>query len=140
MRRILGLSACVVSLVTLAACGGGSSSSEDGLIEQGTRIYAEDCLVCHGDARTGEGAVDNAPVHGPAGHTWHHPDGQLKEIILGTLDYPGKTMPSFAEKLTDGEIQAVLEYIKSNWESEQRELQEEVSRNWLELNDSKRSQ
>ena len=46
----------------------------------------------------------------------------------------------FAEKLTDGEIEAVLEYIKSNWESKQRELQEEVSRNWLELNDSKRSQ
>ena len=43
-------------------------------------------------------------------------------------------MPPFAEKLTDGEIDAVLEYIKSNWESEQRELQEEVSRNWLELN------
>ena len=89
---------------------------------------------------TGKGAVDNAPVHGPDGHTWHHPDGQLRELILGTLDYPGKTMPSFAEKLTDGEIDAVLEYIKSNWESEQRELQEEVSRNWLELNDSKRSQ
>ena len=136
----MGLSACVVSLVTLAACGGGSSSSEDGLIEQGSRIYAEDCLVCHGDARTGEGAVDNAPVHGPAGHTWHHPDGQLKEIILGTLDYPGKTMPSFAENLTESEIDAVLEYIKSNWDTPQLEWQAEVSRNELELNRSKESQ
>ena len=140
MRRILGLSACVVTLVTLAACGSGIPSAEDGLIEQGSRIYVEDCLVCHGDARTGKGAVDNVPVHGPTGHTWHHPDGQLKEIILGTLDYPGKTMPPFAEKLTDGEIDAVLEYIKSNWESEQREQQEEVSRNWRELNRSKGTQ
>ena len=133
--------ACAVVLFVLAAaCGSESPAAESSLIRQGSRIYAEDCLVCHGDARTGEGAVDNAPVHGPTGHTWHHPDGQLKEIILGTLDYPGKTMPPFAEKLTDGEIDAVLEYIKSNWESEQRELQEEVSRNWLELNRSKGSQ
>ena len=70
----------------------------------------------------------------------HHPDGQLREFILGPLDYPQKTMPSFVGRLTDSEVDAVLEYIKSNWESEQRELQEEVSRNWLELNDSKRSQ
>ena len=126
-------------IVALGACGGGGSSDDD-LIELGRTIYAEDCQVCHGEARTGRGGLANAPVHGPDGHTWHHPDGQLRELILGALDYPQKTMPSFVGRLTDSEVDAVLEYIKSNWDTTQLEWQAEVSRNELELNRSKESQ
>ena len=126
-------------IVALGACGGGGSSDDD-LIELGRTIYAEDCQVCHGEARTGRGGLANAPVHGPDGHTWHHPDGQLRELILGALDYPQKTMPSFVGRLTDSEVDAVLEYIKSNWDTTQFEWQAEVSRNELELNRSKESQ
>ena len=129
----------VVLIVALGACGGGGSSDDD-LIELGRTIYAEDCQVCHGEARTGRGGLANAPVHGPDGHTWHHPDGQLRELILGALDYPQKTMPSFVGRLTDSEVDAVLEYIKSNWDTPQLEWQAEVSRNELELNRSKESQ
>ena len=126
-------------IVALGACGGGGSSDDD-LIEVGRTIYEKNCLVCHGEARTGRGGLANAPVHGPDGHTWHHPDGQLRELILGSLDYPQKTMPSFVGKLTDSEVDAVLEYIKSNWDTPQLEWQAEVSRNELELNRSKESQ
>ncbi len=126
-------------IVALGACGGGGSSDDD-LIELGRTIYAEDCQVCHGEARTGRGGLANAPVHGPDGHTWHHPDGQLRELILGALDYPQKTMPSFVGRLTDSEVDAVLEYIKSNWDTPQLEWQAKVSRNELELNRSKESQ
>ena len=126
-------------IVALGACGGGGSSDDD-LIELGRTIYAENCQVCHGEARTGRGGLANAPVHGPDGHTWHHPDGQLRELILGALDYPQKTMPSFVGRLTDSEVDAVLEYIKSNWDTPQLEWQAEVSRNELELNRSKESQ
>ena len=31
------------------------------------------------------------------------PTGKLRELILGSLDYPQKTMPSFVGKLTEGE-------------------------------------
>ena len=126
-------------IVALGACGGVGSSDDD-LIELGRTIYAEDCQVCHGEARTGRGGLANAPVHGPDGHTWHHPDGQLRELILGALDYPQKTMPSFVGRLTDSEVDAVLEYIKSNWDTPQLEWQAKVSRNELELNRSKESQ
>ena len=129
----------VVLIVALGACGGGGSSDDD-LIELGRTIYEKNCLVCHGEARTGRGGLANAPVHGPDGHTWHHPDGQLRELILGSLDYPQKTMPSFVGKLTDSEVDAVLEYIKSNWDTPQLEWQAKVSRNKLELNRSKESQ
>ena len=64
----------------------------------------------------------------------------MRELILGALDYPQKTMPSFVGKLTDSEVDAVLEYIKTNWDTPQLEYQAEVSRNELKLNRSKESQ
>ncbi len=138
MTRILGLSVGATLIVALAACGGEGSSDDP--IKVGRTVYERDCLVCHGEARTGKGGLANAPVHGPDGHTWHHPDGQLRELILGTLDYPQKTMPSFVGRLTDSEVEAVLEYIKSNWDTPQIEYQAEVSLKELELNRGKESQ
>ena len=131
------MSVGVLLIVALAACGGGSSS--DDRTEVGRTVYERDCTICHGEVRTGEGGLANAPVHGPLGHTWHHPDGQLKELILGSLDYPGKTMPSFVGRLTDSEVDAVLEYIKTGWDAPQLEYQAEVSRKWSELNRGKES-
>ncbi len=130
---ILGMSTVALLIVGLAACGIGSSP-EDALIKDGKATYEKHCLNCHGEARTGEGGLANAPVHGPDGHTWHHPDGQLKELILGTLDYPKKTMPSFVGKLSDSDVDAVLAYLKSNWDSDHLARQEEVTRKFEELN------
>ena len=127
------MSTVALLIVGLAACGIGSSP-EDALIKDGKATYERHCLNCHGEAGTGEGGLANAPVHGPDGHTWHHPDGQLKEMILGTFDYPKKTMPSFAGKLSDSDVDAVLAYLKSNWDSDHLAWQEEVTRKFEELN------
>ena len=126
-------------IIALVACGGGGSSGGDP-IEVGRTVYEKNCFVCHGEARTGRDGLANAPVHGPEGHTWHHPDGQLRELILGSLDYPEKTMPSFVGRLTDSEVDAVLEFIKSGWDAPQIEYQAEVSRMELELNSGKESE
>ena len=128
----------VLLIVALTACDGGGSSDDP--IEVGRTVYEKNCFICHGEAKTGESGLANAPAHGPQGHTWHHPDGQLRELILGSLDYPGKTMPSFVGKLTDSEVDAVLEYIKTGWDAPQLEYQAEVSRRELELNSGKESQ
>ena len=125
--------AAIVFVVVLAAACGASESTglDEELLAQGQELYERDCQVCHGDVRTGKGATDNAPVHGPAGHTWHHADQQLRQMILGTLDYPGKTMPAFPD-LADDEVDALLEYMKSGWDGEQRAWQAGLSRNWIE--------
>ena len=105
-------------------------------IDPGISLYAENCQGCHGDAKTGQGAIGDAAVHGPEGHTWHHADGQLTEIILGQLDYPGRTMPSFADTLEEEDVAAILDYFKTNWEADQLVFQAEASRNWEELQES----
>ena len=136
-RRATYLAYLCVSAVVLAvvavACGADSDAApNEKQIEQGRAVYERDCQVCHGDARTGAGATDNAPAHGRTGHTWHHPDGHLKQIILGTADYPDKTMPPFEGKLSEEELDVVLEYMKAGWDGEQRAWQAEASRIWLE--------
>ena len=77
--------------------------------------------------------MPDTPVHGPEGHTWHHADGQLTEIILGTLNIPGSTMPSFEGILTEAEVMGILDYLKTGWYQDQVEGQREVSANWEEL-------
>ena len=74
-----------------------------------------------------------APIHGPSGHTWHHADSQLVDIVLGRLSYLARTMPSYEATLSEKDVLAILAYLKTNWPPEQRAFQEEASRNWEKL-------
>ena len=55
------------------------------------------------------------------------------EIFLGTLNIPGRTMPSFEGILTEAEVIGILDYMKTGWYQDQVELQREVSANWEDL-------
>ncbi|WP_425436104.1 c-type cytochrome [Noviherbaspirillum humi] len=112
------------------------------LIASGKALYAAHCAACHGANLEGQpdwrqrlpdGRLP-APPHDDSGHTWHHPDVQLIDIVKNGL-VPGRTapegyvsnMPAFGNRLTDQEIVAVLAYIKSSWSPEMRQLQEDVT-------------
>jgi mono/diheme cytochrome c family protein len=99
------------------------------LVERGEIFYQANCLTCHGD-REGRGATSGAPSHNEAGHTWHHPDAQLKEWILNGRLFGG--MPAFKGKLTEQDADAVLTYIKTWWTEVQRESQADISRRYQE--------
>jgi mono/diheme cytochrome c family protein len=103
-------------------------------MQRGEELYNAYCASCHG-GRTGGRMMDFPPVHNANGHTWHHPDCQLREIIhngggemgdmmrrmMGSSDSP--RMPAFADTLTDEEIDAILGYIKTWWTPQQRAMQ-----------------
>ena len=132
LSRIHILPLLAVSALVLGACAGSSGHDADAT-RVGARLYSANCQTCHGEAATGVGSIAPAPSHGPDGHTWHHADGQLVDIVLGTLDYPGRIMPRFAGQLTADEVQVILAYLKTNWSEEQKSFQEETSRNWAAL-------
>jgi mono/diheme cytochrome c family protein len=94
----------------------------------GQQVYASFCSGCHGVNLEGQSNWQKrlplgnfpAPPHDETGHTWHHADQWLFEVVK----YGGKhhappryrsAMPAYQEMLSDAEIWAVLAFIKSRW-------------------------
>lgn len=103
-------------------------------VEPGQRLYDEHCALCHGVnlegqanwmARLPNGRLP-APPHDATGHTWHHSDAQLFQMTKDGLASmaPGyeSDMPTFGGVLTDEEVIAVLNHIKSTWPARQQAL------------------
>lgn len=110
------------------------------MIAQGRALYAQHCAACHGAELDGQpnwqealpGGRMPAPPHDATGHTWHHSDRELflitkKGMSAVVSDYENE-MPAFEGILSDEEIGAVLNFIKSTWPSREREYQDERSR------------
>ena len=129
------------SLFWSAGSEAGSSKTQGAL---GKKLYAQHCASCHGDNLQGQpnwrrrlpnGKLP-APPHDETGHTWHHPDWQLFEMTKSGRNpfAPAniKTdMPAFTGTLSDQEIRAVLEFIKSRWPEKISRRQAEITRNLL---------
>jgi mono/diheme cytochrome c family protein len=110
-------------------------------VASGQQVYRQHCAICHGPNAEGQpnwkvpDANGNlpAPPHDDSGHTWHHADGLLYEIIRDGFRDPLKppdsplTMPAFGDKLSDAEIRAVIAYFKSLWSEQSRLFQWQVT-------------
>ena len=108
------------------------------LVAQGKSIYAMHCANCHGANLEGQpnwrgkGANGRilAPPHDNSGHTWHHSDIKLIDLVKtsysSSLGYQSD-MPAFNNILTDEQIIAVLCFIKSQWSPEHLASQEKLN-------------
>lgn len=110
-------------------------------VDLGETLYAQHCATCHGEKLEGEAdwKLQNpdgsfrSPPHDASGHTWHHSDTQLIDAVrLGEARLPAdvggtSAMPAYGTILTDEEIAAVLDYIKSTWPEEQRLYQWQIT-------------
>ena len=106
---------------------------------RGFDVYVANCASCHGGP-TGGGMMDYPPRHNASGHTWHHPDCELKQIVrdgsnemtdmMRQMMAPSNapTMRPFKDRLSDEEIDAVLAFIKTMWTPEERDAQATVTR------------
>jgi len=134
MPRWLGGTAAVA----LLACGspfwilaGDNPAKPDAnsptLVARGEAVYAQQCASCHGAKLEGQpnwrSRLPNgrlpAPPHDATGHTWHHSDKQLFDMVKnGTAGMvPGyeTDMPAYKDILGDADIWAVLSFIESTW-------------------------
>jgi mono/diheme cytochrome c family protein len=141
MTRLVGAGALVLLAVGIAilvarpvvhapAAGGAHfADADDGAkVMHGKTIYMSRCASCHGRNLQGqplwqlsdEYAGRRAPAHDETGHTWQHSD---EEIFYMTkygrfASVPARTvsfMPGFGDVLDDGEIIAVMAFIKARW-------------------------
>ncbi|HEY0844275.1 MAG TPA: c-type cytochrome [Noviherbaspirillum sp.] len=127
---------------TFAPARGFIDPTDKALVARGKDVYARHCASCHGANLEGQPEwrkrLQNgrlpAPPHDQTGHTWHHPDPLLFDIVKNGL-VPGKTapkgyqsdMPAYAGVLSDQDITAVLAFIKSTWPDEVRETQKNLT-------------
>ncbi len=110
------------------------------VVARGETVYAETCAACHGAELEGQpdwrkrdvGGLLPAPPHDASGHTWHHADDLLFEIVkygpgavIGDPEYRS-AMPAYDGVLSDADIVAALAYIKHSWPEKERSWQREV--------------
>ena len=93
-------------------------------LARGAQLYAAECASCHGSGLEGQAAqnpldIAAPPPLGASGHAWQHSDAELKAIVargIGAAVPAGPlSMPAFAQRLGDGDIDAILAYVKSRW-------------------------
>jgi mono/diheme cytochrome c family protein len=138
----------IAAMLLMAASHSGLIASDEptkpgpndpALTARGKVVYAEDCASCHGANLEGQpnwrkrlpnGRLP-APPHDATGHTWHHSDRQLFEMVKnGTagivLGYE-TDMPAYKDILSDADIWAVISFIESTWAPDIRERQGRMS-------------
>jgi mono/diheme cytochrome c family protein len=123
----------------LAGCGAAVAFASPGaahfanadnaaMAAKGHDLYETVCASCHGRNLEGQPlwqlddqyAHRRAPAHDATGHTWMHSDEALFQMVkTGRFpDWPKNAksyMPAYGGPLSDGEILAVLAFIKSRW-------------------------
>ena len=121
-----------VALSCLIAIAGCTEHADPGEIARGAEVYAKHCAACHGAKLEGQPNWQQklpngrwpAPPHDDSGHTWHHSDQWLFEVVEKGMVSPyaargqQSDMPAFGDRLSNTEIRAVLAYIKSHWSKE----------------------
>jgi mono/diheme cytochrome c family protein len=99
--------------------------------ETGVALYLQHCASCHGADLKGapnwktpndDGSYP-PPPHDDSGHTWHHSDTVLIDLILKGSEFEQSRMPAFAGTLTEADVKAILEYLKSEWGEQERTYQ-----------------
>lgn len=152
-RRLLWATAglMLIALIAALARGMGTQMTPNGpaflgqavTSEQlgfGQVLYAQNCASCHGANLEGQPnwrrRLDTgrmpAPPHDESGHTWHHSDQDLFKLTkfgVGAV-IPGyeSDMPGFEGILSDGQIMAVLAYIKRQWPEQIQVKQAEITK------------
>lgn len=139
--RLLSPAAILIGLLPLPAAASLHAAPADS--DTGRALYVERCAACHGvnlegqpDWRSPDASGHYpAPPYDETGHTWHHDDAMLIDYIArggqAVLDDMGVTftsgIPGFGSMLSEAEIDAILDYIKSTWPDHIRDLQAQRS-------------
>ncbi len=117
------------------AVGSSPPELDAGKVGAGKGLYSRFCASCHGEDLAGDPdwKVPNKdgsyrpPPQDSSGHTWHHGDDLLVEIILEGSDSPKSRMPRFEGRLTEADVLTILEFFKSTWGPQERAVQWEVT-------------
>ncbi len=105
-------------------------------IAAGRALYSTYCASCHGNdlegadnwqLRNDDGSYP-PPPQDSSGHTWHHSDRLLVDLIANGSGFDQSRMPLFGDVLSEDEILSILDFFKSTWGDQERRFQWDVTR------------
>ena len=134
------MKAGIIIAAVIAATTARAEAIDPATILLGQQLYATNCAACHGanlqgppdwKHRLASGRMP-APPHDVTGHTWHQSDRDLFNLTkLGVAAVMGggyeSDMSAFGGKLSDDDIKAVLDYIKSTWPERAQQSQAKIT-------------
>lgn len=82
--------------------------------EIGSRLYRRYCQVCHGEEGDGDGIMTELIGISPMDHTNPNETNRLdnEELMSSILDGKGRFMPAWRGILSDGDVEALVSYIR----------------------------
>lgn len=125
-KKIMSLLSCFLGLVLLIVSSASNADSRwysEIQVEQGAKLFTENCMTCHGTKAQGtkewkkrdkDGNFPPPPLNGDA-HAWHHSLDLLRRTIREGGINTGGNMPPFNDKLNKDQIDAVIAYFQSQW-------------------------
>jgi cytochrome c oxidase cbb3-type subunit 2 len=104
--------AALVAAVRALGTGPPQPSLPDALTDLGQRTYRDNCVPCHGERGDGSGSAGAALAIAPSNLTRQRPTlGRTVETVREGI--PGTPMAPWTSRLTDAEIVAVAQYVRS---------------------------
>ena len=91
-------------------------TADNTMVSQGAQVYATNCARCHG--ANGEGVTNNFPNLAGNQSVWNGPSNDLLSVVIGGFDpwhNNQSSMPAFRAVLSDNEIAAVANYVRTSW-------------------------
>jgi len=93
---------------------GGADGETAGGPADGAKIYADRCALCHGPGGKGDGPASAALNPKPRNHTdGAYMNAQTDEALMEVIRNGKGVMPPWGSVLSDEEIKAVLEHVRS---------------------------
>ena len=105
-----------------------ANADDPGLVIRGKQVYAAQCASCHGRSLQGQPlwrtADEDRPLRAPAlnetGSDWMRSDKELFAMVTdghwpSVVPDPRSRMPAFGPVMAQGDILAVVAFIKARW-------------------------
>ncbi|MCH6266661.1 MULTISPECIES: c-type cytochrome [Neobacillus] len=107
-----------IGIVFCIANSGIFSSENSKAIAAGEKVYAKNCLACHGETGKGEGAKDGTAINNQ-----HFLSSVSDQDLYNYVKYgrEGTSMPSYETRLSDKDLKNLVAFMRE-WQTEELDL------------------